>query len=295
MLFILACDHRTSLLRELFGNSGDASVEQAAAISSAKELILDGLLQSLTEGVDRNTAALLIDEQFGAPVAMRAKEAGIAFALAVEKSGQKALEFEYGSDFAAHIQAFEPTYCKALLRYNPEGDRALNRVQTQRLLELSEWLIDQSPQLMVELLVPPEERQLREVGGDRRRFDRELRPTLMRAAIAELQDAGVHANVWKIEGLDTRADCEAVAALTRSDGRDDVTCVVLGRGADDLTVETWLRQASGVAGYAGFAVGRTIWWDAVEGYLNEDRDRDKCIADISARYRRFIDVYFSAG
>jgi 5-dehydro-2-deoxygluconokinase len=237
----------------------------------------------------------LIDEQFGATVALRAKEVGIPFALAVEKSGQKVFEFEYGSDFPAHIQAFDPTYCKALLRYNPEGDEDVNRVQTERLLSLSEWLQDETPQLMVELLVPPEDHQLEQVDGDRRRYDRELRPSLMRAAIAELQGAGVRADVWKIEGLDAREDCEAVAALTRSDARDHVTCVVLGRGADDRTVETWLRQASGVPGYSGFAVGRTIWWDAVRGFLNEDRDRERCVAEISSRYRHFIEVYCSAG
>jgi myo-inositol catabolism protein IolC len=294
MLFILACDHRTSLIRELFGSRTEAPTEQAAAISDAKGLVFEGLTRALTQGVDRTAAALLIDEEFGAPVARRAKEAGIAFALAVEKSGQKVFDFEYGSDFPSHIEAFDPTFCKALLRYNPEGDAALNEIQTQRLLGLSKWLEDQTPQLMVELLVPPEEPQLQAVDGDQRRFDRELRPALMRGAIAELQDAGVRADVWKIEGLDAREDCEAVASLVRSNGRDQVTCVVLGRGAGDATVESWLRQAAGVPGYAGFAVGRTIWWEAVRDYLNGG-DRQECIAQVSRRYRHFIDVYCSAG
>jgi myo-inositol catabolism protein IolC len=292
-LFILAFDHRTSLQKELFGTMGEVSSAQATAISSAKKLIFDGLEKSLAEGVDRRAAALLIDERFGAAVAKRAKEAGIVFALAVEKSGQKVFEFEYGNDFAAHIEAFDPTYCKALLRYNPKGDRALNQVQAQRLLRLSDWLRDRSPQLMVELLVPPEPSQLEAVGGDPRRYDRELRPALMREAIVELQDTGVDADVWKIEGLDAREDCDAVAALTRAKGRADVTCVVLGRGADDATVENWLRQAAGVSGYAGFAVGRTIWGKAVTGYLKEGRDRDQCTDDISRRYRHFIEVYSS--
>jgi myo-inositol catabolism protein IolC len=144
------------------------------------------------------------------------------------------------------------------------------------------------------LLVPAEPHQLASVGGDALRYDRELRPALMRAAIEELQQAGVNADVWKIEGLDRRPDCEAVAALTRSAGRDDVNCVVLGRGADDATVETWLQQAAGVPGYAGFAVGRTIWWDAVRGYLNEGLGRDQATSDISRRFRHFIEVYSSA-
>jgi myo-inositol catabolism protein IolC len=293
-LFILAFDHRTSLQRDLFGAVAELSPEQESAISEAKKLIFDGLEQSLREGVGKASAAILIDERFGAEVARHAREEGIAFALAVEKSGQKVFEFEYGNDFTQHIEDFDPNFCKALLRYNPEGDQAANEMQRRRLLTLSEWLESRSPQLMVELLVPAEPHQLASVAGHAGRYDQELRPALMRAAIEELQQAGVSADVWKIEGLDRRADCEAVAALTRSAGRDEVTCVVLGRGADDATVETWLRQAAGVRGYAGFAVGRTIWWDAVRGYLNEGLGREEATADISGRFRHFIEVYSSA-
>jgi myo-inositol catabolism protein IolC len=59
-------------------------------------------------------------------------------------------------------------------------------------------------------------------------------------------------------------------------------------------VESWLRQAAGVPGYAGFAVGRTIWWKAVRDYLNGG-DRQEGIAQVSRRYRHFIDIYCSAG
>jgi myo-inositol catabolism protein IolC len=293
-LFVLASDHRTSLKRDLFGGDGDASPEQAATISQAKALIFDGLTRSLEQGVARSSAALLIDERYGASVARRAKEEGIAFALAVEKSGQKEFAFEYGEDFSDHIEEFDPTFCKALLRYNPEGDRDLNQRQAERLKVLSDWLRDRGPKLMMELLVPAEKSQLDVVGGEVRRYDRELRPELMRIAMAELLQAGVEADVWKIEGLDSRSDCEALAALARAEGRDDVGCVVLGRGADDATVENWLRQAAGVPGYIGFAVGRTIWWDAVRNYLSKDSDRERPIEEISRRYRRFIDVYSSA-
>jgi myo-inositol catabolism protein IolC len=293
-LYILAFDHRTSLQRDLFGSVGDLSSEQARMISDAKRLIFDGLLLSLDEGVSGQSAALLIDERFGGEVARAAKEEGVAFALAVEKSGQKVFQFEYGDRFREHVKKLEPDYCKALLRYNPEGDHELNAVQVERLMMLSDWLQSQNPKLMVELLVPAEPDQLKSVSGDTRRYDRELRPALMRAAIAELQAAGVQADVWKIEGLDEREDCAAVAALTRSVGRDDIACVVLGRGADDAKVERWLRKAAGVPGYAGFAVGRTIWWEAVKGYLTEGRDRQECVRAIAGRYRHFIDIYSSS-
>jgi myo-inositol catabolism protein IolC len=148
---------------------------------------------------------------------------------------------------------------------------------------------------MVELLVPPEPSQLSAVDEDPVRFDTELRPALMMTAIEELQDAGIDADVWKIEGIDSRQECEALAARARSGGRDNVGCVVLGRGADDSTVETWLKQTAGVPGYIGFAVGRTIWWDPVRNYLNQVNDRERSVQEISDRYRHFIAVYASAG
>jgi flavin-binding protein dodecin len=96
----------------------------------------------------------------------------------------------------------------------------------------------------------------------------------MKAAIEELQDAGVEPDIWKIEGIDRREDCESISATTRRDGRDGVACVVLGRGADDAAVDHWLRMGSGVPGYIGFAIGRSIWWDPLKGFVDGNLGRE---------------------
>jgi len=83
---------------------------------------------------------------------------------------------------------------------------------------------------MFELLVPPEKSQLDQVRGDKSAYDLELRPPLMVRAIHELQDARVEPDVWKIEGLDRREDCEKMVAAARRSGRDNVGCIILGRG-----------------------------------------------------------------
>src|ERR687887_589135 len=82
---------------------------------------------------------------------------------------------------------------------------------------------------------------------------------------------------------------------TRSGGRDGVACVVLGRGADDAKVDHWLRMGSGVPGYIGFAIGRSIWWDPLKGYVDGSVAREDATSRISANYRRFIDVYHRTG
>jgi myo-inositol catabolism protein IolC len=238
---------------------------------------------------------MLVDEQFGADVAREARKEGLVLAMPVEKSGQDEFDFDYGDDFGAHIEEFEPTFSKVLVRYNPEGDKDMNGRQMGRLKKLSDWLHDRDRKFLFELLVPAEESQLESVDGDSDRFDRELRPGLMLAAIRELLDSGVEPDIWKIEGLDRREDCEKTAELVRSDGREGVACVVLGRGADDNAVDHWLKQGAGVRGYIGFAIGRSIWWDSLKGYLDKTVERDAAAEQIASNYRRFIDVYSSAG
>ena len=181
-----------------------------------------------------------------------------------------------------------------LVRYNPEGDQEMNARQSERLKRLGDWLHANDRTFLFELLVPPEPHQVEAMGGDEERWDSEARPRLMEQAIAELQDVGVEPDIWKIEGIDRREDCETIAGQTRSGGRDGVACVVLGRGADDAKVDHWLRMGSGVPGYIGFAIGRSIWWDALKGFLGGDLERRAAAEQIADNYLRFVDVYNEA-
>jgi myo-inositol catabolism protein IolC len=215
--------------------------------------------------------------------------------MPVEKSGQDEFDFEYGEEgFAQHILEFDPNFTKVLVRYNPEGDREMNSRQAARLKKLSDWLHDNGRKFLFELLVAAEPHQLELAGGDADRYDKEVRPGLMVGAISEIQEAGIEPDIWKIEGIDQRTDCERIAEQVRSGGRDRVACVVLGRGADEEAVIHWLRQGAGVPGYVGFAIGRTIWWDALKAHLAGETDRATAAKTISENYRRMIDVYSSA-
>jgi myo-inositol catabolism protein IolC len=289
-LFILAFDHRGSFQKSFFGVQGNPTPEETARIIDAKRLIFEGALQAFEQGVAG--AGILVDEQFGADVARKAKAKGISVSIPVEKSGQNEFDFEYGEDgFAAHITDLDPDFSKVLVRYNPEGDGVMNARQTARLKTLSEWLRANGRKFLFELLVPAEPHHLEVVGGDASRYDTQTRPELMRTAIAELQQSGVEPDVWKIEGLDRREDCEAVAMQCRVGGRDGVVCVVLGRGADDAAVDHWLRMGSGVPGYVGFAIGRSIWWEPLKAFVDGGKQRAEAAAEIAANYQRFVKVY----
>lgn len=295
-LFILAFDHRGSFQKKWFGIEGDPSGEEAARIADGKLLIFEGLERAVSQGADTATAGGLVDEQFGAPneIPGRIKAAGMRLAMPVEKSGQTEFDFEYDAEFGDHIESFDPDFVKVLVRYNPEGDAEMNRRQAARLRELSGWLTERGRRFLFELLVPATEEQLGAVEGSTDRYDAELRPELMVGTIAELQDAGVDPDVWKIEGLDRREDCERVVARCRAGGRDEVVCVVLGRGADSGKVDTWLETAAGVDGYVGFAIGRSIWGDALTGLLQGDLDRAEAAGQIADNYLRFRRVYEDA-
>ena len=294
-LYILPFDHRGSFQTKMFGWKPPLSEAQTTEVAAAKRVIYDGFRSALAGGVPKDKAGILVDEQFGAAVLRDAAAEGVATACPAEKSGQDEFDFEYGEDFARHIEAFDPTFCKVLVRYNPEGDRALNRRQAERLRRLSDSLAATGrSRFMFELLVPPEKAQLDKLKGDKKAYDLEVRPRLMIQAIRDLQQAGVDPDLWKIEGLDRREDCLTVVAAARAGGRDSVGCIILGRGEDDRKVREWLATAAGVPGFVGFAVGRTVFWDPLVAWRAKKTTRDGAVAEVARRYREFVDV-FEAG
>jgi myo-inositol catabolism protein IolC len=290
-LFMLAFDHRKSI-RPLFGIDGGPGPEDRARISAAKELVYEGLLSAAPRLPVGARPGLLVDEEFGTPVLERAQTEDVIAAVAVERSGQKEFQFEY-EDFGAHLERLRPELAKALVRYNAGGDRELNDRQLERLRVLSDYLAGSDTDLLFELLVPPTEEQLAEVGGDSARYDADLRPALVRTAIEQIQDAGIEVAIWKIEGIETTADCESIAATCRRGGRS-ADCLILGRGADESKVEHWLTTAAPTPGFNGFAVGRTIWWDAIAAHLAGETDRPTTVETIATRYLHFVSVYLAA-
>ncbi len=293
-LYVLPFDHRGSFQTGMFGWKGALSPEQTAQIGATKQVIYDGFKAAVAAGVPKERAGILVDDQFGAPILRDAARSGYVTSAPAEKSGQDEFDFEHGEDFARPIEEFKPTFCKVLVRYNPDGDAALNTRQAARLRRLSEYLRGSASKYMFELLVPALPDQLERLGGDKTAYDRDLRPVLMVRAIRDLQAAGVEPDVWKIEGLDRREDCVRVAEAARRDGRRDVGCIVLGRGEDERHVHAWLTTAAGVPGFVGFAVGRTTFWEPLVAWRDQKTSRDAAVAEIARRYRQWVDVFEQA-
>jgi len=292
-LYVLPFDHRGSFQKKMFGWDGELSSQQTSEIAAAKRVIYDAFRAAVHAGVPKDKAGILVDEQFGAAILRDASAEGYSTACPAEKSGQDEFDFEYGEDFAKHIEAFQPTFCKVLVRYNPEGDQSLNRRQSSRLKRLSDYLHSgkSRSRFMFELLVPAEKAQLDKLKGDKKAYDLELRPRLMAQTIEQLQDAQVEPDVWKIEGLDRHEDCERIVAAARQGGRNHVGGIILGRGEDDRKVREWLTIASAVPGFIGFAVGRTSFWDPLVDWRGKKITRDAAVAEIARRYQQFVEIF----
>ncbi|MEO6958520.1 MAG: DUF2090 domain-containing protein [Burkholderiaceae bacterium] len=283
-LYLLPFDHRNSYVKGMFHFSGSLSAEQRDKVADSKQVIYEGFQQAVGNGISTGRGGLLVDEEFGALILRDAAQKGYITALSTEKSGSDEFEFEYGDQFATHIEQFDPTFAKVLVRYNPEGDDVLNRRQDERLRRLSDYCQNARRLFMFELLVPATQAQMEHANGNKETYDLDFRPGLMARAIAHLQDVGIEPDVWKIEGLDRRSDCEHIVETVRRSGRADVSCIVLGRGADELKVAHWLTVAATVPGFIGYAVGRTTFWEAIADYEGGRATRQQASARIAARY-----------
>ena len=293
-LYILPFDHRHSYGEEVFGFHEPLSPAETAAVAASKQVIYEGYIAAVAAGVRPELSGILVDEEFGADILRDARRRGFQFAMPTEKSGQHEFDFQYGDQFARHIEAFDPKFTKVLVRYNPEGDAVGNQRQAARLKRISDYLSTHNRLFMFELLVPAEPAQLAQVGGDKKAYDLKLRPKLMCGAIEQLQDAGVEPDIWKIEGLDRREDCLSVVASARREGREGVGCIVLGRGEDEQKVIEWLRTAATVAGFIGFAVGRSSFLHAIVSLQHKKMTREEAVAEIAGRFEEWIKVFESA-
>jgi len=278
-------------LEEMFGVKGEPTEADIDRVKLYKEMIYSGFKVAMLHGiVPKEDAAILVDEQFGDEILRDAKKNGFRICVCAEKSGQKEFELEYGDDFKDHIRKYKPDYVKALIRYNPDDDQDMNERQIAKLKVLSDFCYEERCKLMLEPLVPPTERQLDVVSGDKDAYDQEMRPRLMELMMEELQAGGVEPDVWKIEGLDERQDYEMLAeqAKAQTDGSD---IIILGRHADEDQVERWLEAGRDVEGVIGFAIGRTIFWDPLVEHKLGKISAEEAVMRIAKNYEHYYKVF----
>jgi len=291
-VLILAFDHRSSFTEKLFGiKNRKPTHDENRQIEEYKRLIFLGFRRALkVKGVPKEIAGLLVDEEFGASILREAKKNGYTSAMPVEKSGQEEFDFEYGVDYAKHIEEFDPTFVKVLVRYNPAGDGAMNKRQLQRLKTLSDYLKQKNRPFLFELIVPATSQQLTEAGGSKEKYDQTIRPKLMCKTLSEIQEAGIEPSVWKLEGVDNPDDAKAIVMQAQNGGRK-VGVITLGRGESKEKVQEWLAVGAKISGIIGFAVGRTIFWQPLVDHKAGIISKDETIERIATNYTDFVNLW----
>lgn len=290
-LFILPFDHRSSFAK-LFGfTNAQLSPEEKKIIISAKEIIFMAFEKALSEGISKEQAAILIDEEYGDKIIHDAINKDYNVILTTEKSGQKEFTFEYGDDFGKHIEKYKPRFVKALIHYNPNDDPLSKMRQQQKLGILSNYCHQNSYKFLLEVLVSPTEQQLRDINSNLERYEIEMRPNLTAKTIEELQNANVEPDIWKIEGMESQDSYKIVAIQAQKDGRDNVGIVILGRAENKEKVDNWIKIGSKTKGIIGFAVGRTVFWEPLTQYKNGNMDKDITIGNISNNFVHFYNIF----
>jgi len=289
-LLILAADQRPWLTNAMFGHTDTATAEQRALTTEAKHLILEGLLTA-TEQESTVGAAILVDPELGPGVPERALAHNVPLALPIERAGLRLYETE-PENLRDYLRAYAPRYSKVLVRYNPADSDEERALQRERLVEASEISREEGCEFLFELLVPPTQEQLSEVDGDAERYAWELRPELTRQAMAEIADQ-VGVDIWKLEHQGDVESSRRTVELARTHGAE---CILLGAGGDTETVRSWLEIAA-QAGFIGFAIGRSIWWEAVQQLAAAPTDsgvRARALAQIAATYSEFVTAFTQA-
>ncbi len=291
-LCILPFDHR-SYFENLLGYHEPLTDDQSKELSEYKKVVYAGYEKSLSKGVSRETSAILVDDVFGMDILLDAKTKGYTILQSTEISGIDHFEFEHGEEWQSWIEKVQPDFTKVLIRYNPDGNHELNQKTLVNLKKLSDYSHEKGYKMIIESLVPATESQLAQLSNDKSKYDHELRPDLTVRMIEEIQNAGVEADVWKIEGMYTTADYEKVVAAAERENRSNVGIISLGRNETDEVVETWLRVGAQVQGVIGFAVGRTIFLDALLKYRAGEITKEEAAEKISDRFLHFYRTFNS--
>lgn len=267
-LFILPFDHRASFAKMLGLENDNLNQQEKEIIISSKTLIYEAFKKSISKGIPKNDAAILVDEEYGDKIIIDAKNQGYNVILTTEKSGQDKFNFEYGDKFSEHIEKYKPTFVKALIRYKLNADWI-------NLKTLANYCNEKGYKFLLEVLS-----QIDTPTSDN-----------MIPIINNLRENGIEPDIWKLEGMEKSEDYQKIAEKIQEGQRENVGLVILGRGESKEKVEHWIRMGRDVNGVIGFAIGRTIFWQPLADFKNGKIDKNMTIENISNNFLHFYNIF----
>ena len=271
-VYMMAIDHRWQWVQWC-----DEHRIDHGRIREVKRLAADAFLLARRDSDDaRQSGALLVDLTYGVEAFARAKAGGVTPGTPAEKAGVFPLEWTGPFD-----KTLPGSFAKVLVRHRVDTPPGTGDAQMQMLQELQSWCHGNSRPLVLEVLVS--------ASSEDASFEREGRPRLLAEYIRRAYARGIVPQFWKIEGVpDTQAMRIIDDAIVERAGPRQL---ILGKGAGLDAVSTWFEAARGAASPAGFAIGRTVYWDAACQFLLGQRAADDAVHEMAANYLEVIRLW----
>jgi 5-dehydro-2-deoxygluconokinase len=273
-VYMLAADHRWQLEEWC-----DSHSVPRRRIAEVKQLAFDGFLRARESSIDvRARGALLLDAQYAAPIIARALQMDIAVGTPAEKAGVFPLAWATEPMAAALTGSF----VKVLVRFRPDDDELIREAQLQKLQLLLVWCRQSARPLVVEVLVARRSEPEDE-------FEATGRPSMIAGFIAQAYRRNLVPQFWKIEGTASEEGARIVdaAIAEHAQGRQ----ILLGKAADMDTIERWFTVASKGTTAAGFAIGRSVFWEPAVAYLSGESTAAAASSEIASAYLRLVEAW----
>jgi 5-dehydro-2-deoxygluconokinase len=280
-LAVLAFDHRSQLEQCAERHGADAArivhfkdlVARAAEHAYALEQAQRGAAAGLP------VAGVIVDARYGTPILHRLAGRGMWIARPVEAPGSRPLQFEAGGNVGLDLTDW-PTelIVKCLVFHHPDDEPALAAQQMQAVRDLYRTCRRTGHELLLEVIPP------RQLAQDK--------DTVVRA-VAQIYAAGVKPEWWKLPPM----EAPAWQALAHHIAEHDPWCrgvLLLGLEASESDLWNAFCTAARQPICKGFAVGRTLFAAAAQGWFAGTLDDDAVVADVAARYQRLIRMWLQA-
>ena len=262
----VAFDHRVQ-----FEALADKHGVERKRITAFKNLVAEGALKG---GKGIEGAGILLDDVYGHDTLCKMTGRGLWIARPVEFQGETPLRFMAGNNVGVALNEWPADHViKCLTYFHPDDPADLKATQIARMKDLNEARLANGLELLLEVIP-----SLEKPNG----------PDTVARALTELYDAGISPDWWKLQPPADKATWDAIAAVIEERDPFCRGVLLLGLNAPIDEIVAGFDVARDHPLCKGFAVGRSIWADAADGWFAGKIADSEVVDRIAANYTRLI-------